>query len=81
MLPTGCLDLCGLLPPVVSKGARGDAGPYFSNFQPFSFHGTHKLLKFVAHPKIHFFGQFDKKRYNFCSFTVDSYCVDCYFFI
>ena len=54
-----------------------------SDFQPFSFHGTHKLItKTLRHTKKYIFADptqkigmiFLKNRYDFDSFTPDGYC-------
>ena len=49
---------------------------YSSDFQPFSPHGTHKLITNILRHTKKYFCQPDKKiRYNFDSLTWDSYCV------
>ena len=58
---------------------------YDSNFQPFSSHGTHKLItKILRHTKNTFFADPTEKyrKYNFDSFTPDGYyCVGCCHFL
>ena len=70
-----CLKMFFTLKPSLGKN---------SYFQPFSSHGTHKLItKILQHPKKYIFCQDDKKvKGNFDSFTPDGYCcVGCCHFL
>ena len=55
-----------------------------TNFQPCSFHGTHKLItKILQHTKNCIFANLTNNRYNFDSLTPTGYCCVgcCHFFI